>query len=283
MHASIGGIRNGAEGIYRLEIAVTHVAIGGAVEIVGTGAGDDVDHAPGGATIFRGVSIGDDLKFLNCLLRNRGPDAVHGVVDGVGAIYVDQVGAGALSAHVEAGGWGGADRRRVVTGESRISEREIDVVAAIDREIFNALLGDGVGGGCALGFYHLGFGTDGDGFGRAGHGERDGQLGHLTDGDRDILGFYLGETGGLYHDCIFAGRQVQQAVFAVSVDAGGAFKTLGLFVRGHGGIGDEAAFGVLHRDVEITTGGALGRGKSGQQQNRKSYRTEFRSGVHKSP
>ena len=174
MHASIGGIRNGAEGIYRLEIAVTHVAIGGAVEIVGTGAGDDVDHAPGGATIFRGVSIGDDLKFLDCLLRNRGPDAVHGVVDGVGAIYVDQIGAGALSAHVEAGGWGGADRRRVVAGEARISEREIDVVAAIDREIFNALLGDGVGGGCALSLDHLGFGTDGDSFGSSGNSECDG-------------------------------------------------------------------------------------------------------------
>jgi len=37
----------------------------------------------------------------------------------------------------------------------RIGEREIDVVAAVNRQIVNAALADGVGGGTARGFYQF--------------------------------------------------------------------------------------------------------------------------------
>ena len=89
LHPSVGRIRRGAEGVDGLEIAIAEVSVDIAVKIVRSGAGDDVDHATGGATVFGGVVVGDDLEFLHGLLRDGGAHAVGGIVGGVGAIDVD--------------------------------------------------------------------------------------------------------------------------------------------------------------------------------------------------
>jgi hypothetical protein len=134
------------------------------VEVVRSGAGDDVDHAAGGASVFGGVAVGDDLEFLHRFLRDGGAHAVGGIVGGVGAIDVDQVGTGALAAHVEAGSGRGAGVGSVVADDLRIGEREVDVIAAVDGQIVDAALADGVGGGTARSFHQLGLRADFDDF-----------------------------------------------------------------------------------------------------------------------
>ena len=129
---------------------------------------------PGGAAIFGGVTVGDDLEFLHRLLRDGGAHAVDGIVGGVGAIDVDQVGTGALAAHVEAGSGRGAGVGRVIAEDLRIRQREIDVVAAVDRQIVDAALADGVGGRAARSFDQLGLGADFDDFLAARDGDGDG-------------------------------------------------------------------------------------------------------------
>jgi len=89
LHPSVGRIRRGAEGVDGLEIAIAEVSVDIAVKIVRAGAGDDVDDATGGAAVFGGVVVGDDLEFLHGLLRDGGAHAVGGIVGGVGAIDVD--------------------------------------------------------------------------------------------------------------------------------------------------------------------------------------------------
>ena len=146
LHARVGRIRNGAEGIDRLKIAVAEISVNVAVKIVGAGTGDDVDHAAGGATVFRRITIGDDLEFLHGFLRNRGAYAVDRVVGGIGAVDVDQVGARTLTAHVQTGGRSGAGVGSVIANDLRIGEGEINVVATVDRKIVDAPLSDSVSG-----------------------------------------------------------------------------------------------------------------------------------------
>ncbi len=174
LHAGVGRIGRGAEGVDGLEIAIAEVSVNVAVEIVRSGAGDDVDHSARGATVLGGVTVGDDLELLHRLLRDGGAHAVDGIVGGIGAIDVDQVGTAALAAHVEAGGGRGAGVGRVIADDLRIGEREIDVVATVDWQIVDAALADGVGSGAPRCFNKLSLGADFDDFLAARDGERDG-------------------------------------------------------------------------------------------------------------
>src|SRR5580692_9793894 len=111
LHARVGGVRNRAERVYRLEVTVAQVAEDVAMKVIRSGTGNDVHHSAGSAAIFRRVSVGDDLKFLNRLLRNGRAHAVGRVVGGIGAIHVHQIGTAALSAYVESRSWRGAKER----------------------------------------------------------------------------------------------------------------------------------------------------------------------------
>src|SRR6266853_1404625 len=149
LHAGVSRIGCCAEGVDGLEVAIAEVSIDVAVEVVRSGAGNDVDDAARGASVFGGITVGDDLEFLYRFLRDGGAHAVDSVVSGVGAVDVDEVGTAALSADVEAGGGRGAGVGRIIAEDLRIGEREIDVVASVDWQIVDAALADGVGGRAA--------------------------------------------------------------------------------------------------------------------------------------
>src|SRR5438105_15958867 len=70
LYARIRRIFLGRKWIHCLDFAVTQITERGAVESIGSGASYDVDNAARSPSIFRGIAIGDDLKLLDCLLRN---------------------------------------------------------------------------------------------------------------------------------------------------------------------------------------------------------------------
>ena len=91
--------------------------------------------------------------------------------------------------------------------------------------------------------------------------ERDGQLGHLADGDGDASGFGFGKARRVHGDGISAGSQLTHTVAALAVAAAGAFQALGDIAHGDGGVGHDVALRIFHADVEVAGGGALGKGK----------------------
>ena len=250
-----------SERIDGLKIAIAQISVGVAVEVVRSGAGDNVDHAAGGAAIFGGVAVADDLEFLYVFLRNRGAHAIGGVVGSVGAIDVDQVGTGALAAHVEAGGGRGASVGSVVARDLRIGERELNVIAAVDRQIIDAALADRVGGGTARSFDEFGLRADFDDFLAARNGERDRQLNDSANGDGHAVGLSFGKARCLDRDGIHARRQLPRTVAALAVAGGGAFQSLGGISNRHGGVGHHAALRIFHDNVEVAGSGALGKGR----------------------
>ncbi len=165
-------------------------------------------------------------------------------------------------------------RGRVIARELRVGQREVDVVAPVDREIVNAALVDGVGGRGTGGFNHLGFRTDGDNLLGAGDGQGDGKLFHLTDGDTLVASFYLGEAGSFDSDGVDARRQSDQAILAVGTLGGAALKSLGLVAGSDRGASDHASFLIFDNDVEIAAGGALRESHRSEKERKKSERDE---------
>src|SRR5208283_5214344 len=103
-----------------------------------------------------------------------GAHAVGGIVGGIGTVNIDQVGAGALAAHVKAGSRRRAELGGAVALHLRIGQRELDVIAAVNGQIVNAALADGVGGGAARSLHDVGLGVDFDDFLAARDAERNG-------------------------------------------------------------------------------------------------------------
>ena len=261
LHAGVGRIGGGAEGVDSLKFAIAQVSVNVAVEVVRSGAGDDVDHATRGASIFGGVTVADDLEFLYRLLRDGGADAVGGIVGGVGAIDVDQVGPCALSAHGEAGGGCRACIGGVVADDLRIGQGEIDIVAAVGGQIVDAALADGVSTGSARSLNILGLGVDFHDFLAARDAERDPQLGHPANRDGDSGGLGSGEARCIHGDGIRAGGQLTHAVAAEAVAVAGAFQALGHISRGDRGAGHGVALRISNADVQVAGGGALRKSK----------------------
>ena len=56
------------KGIHRLKIAIAKVAEDISMKFIGPGAGDDVHHTAGRASVLRRVAVRDDLKFLHSFL-----------------------------------------------------------------------------------------------------------------------------------------------------------------------------------------------------------------------
>jgi len=106
----------------------------------------------------------------------------------------------------------------------RIRQRELDVIAAVDRQIVDAALADRVGAGAARSFDELGLSADFDDFPASRDDERNGQLGQAADGDGDAGGFGFGEAGRVHGDGINARSQLTHTVAALAVAAAGAFQ-----------------------------------------------------------
>src|SRR5579872_2193947 len=70
LHSGVSGIRHSAERIHCLEIAIAEIAENITMKAVGSAFGYDIHHAAGRPAKLRVVAIGDNLKFLNVLLRN---------------------------------------------------------------------------------------------------------------------------------------------------------------------------------------------------------------------
>src|SRR6185437_4497266 len=101
LHARVRGIWRVAEWIHRLNVAVAQVTKCRSVKIVCARFRDDVDHAARRPPIFGFIAVGEDLKFLNTLLRDGGADPVHRVVYCIHAVNIYGVGARALAAEVQ--------------------------------------------------------------------------------------------------------------------------------------------------------------------------------------
>src|SRR5437773_2255826 len=112
---SVGWIGDSAERIHCLKISIAKISESRAVNIIRPGTRNDVHYTARRAPVLSRVAVGDDLKFLNCFLRNRGANPIHRVVDCISSIHIHQIGAGALSANVQTGGWRVSDGWRFVT------------------------------------------------------------------------------------------------------------------------------------------------------------------------
>ena len=198
MYPCVCGIGNGAKWIHRLEVSIAQVAEHRAVHFVCAGAGNDVHYTARSPAILSRVAVGLDLELLHSFLRNRGTDAVGGIVYCVRAVHVHQVGARPLSAHVQSGSGSSSDRRSVVASQARVGESKVNVVAAIDRKIVDAALFDGIGGRTALRLNLFGSGTHRDGFLGAGNSQCDWQVRQLSHRD-GLGGGVFRKTGGLNH------------------------------------------------------------------------------------
>ena len=112
-----------------------------------------------------------------------------------------------MPAEVQAGGRRSAGIRSVVAHHLRVGLGEVDVVAAVDREIVNPPLIDRIGRGGARGLDQFAFGAYCDYCGGSADVQSDGQIFHLPDGDGHILGLGLRETRRVHSDCVHPWRK----------------------------------------------------------------------------
>ncbi len=222
------GIDLSGERVACLEGLVAEKTEDVAVEVVGSALGDDVDDATGGAAVLRIVITEDELKFLYGFLGNGGADAVDGVVDGVGAVNADHVGTGARAAHIEAAIGSRADGGRDVASGLRVDEREIDVAAAVNGEVLDAALPDGLRD---FSLRHLnggGFGRDHDGFRHAFEVEASIEGGVFADGyDYGVILENAEVGSAVYGHFVSARREADEGVAAVFVGDDAALRSSG--------------------------------------------------------
>src|SRR5437660_8955703 len=219
---------NFVDGVVGIQAPVAKEFKGRAVEIVGAGLGDDVDHGTARAAECGGIGVGIDLEFLHRVFaelvgsaaRSRAADGLseEGVVV-VRAINNEGIESAALSgkadvaaAHVEGDAWS--------------EQREIDEVAAVCGEVLN---GDIIHGGAHLttrGFDNGRFIRDGDGLGLPSHREGEVQVQPGADTERDVLLRQLGETWVLDFDGVGAywkdgkGKEAVGVAGGLKADAG---------------------------------------------------------------
>ncbi len=84
------------------------------------------------------------LKLLYALLREGRANGVDGVVDGVCTVDTDGGSTGACAADAQAAVRSGADGGRHVARGLGIRQREIDITPAVDGEIVDAALPNGL-------------------------------------------------------------------------------------------------------------------------------------------
>ena len=108
---------------------------GGTVRVLGARVGDDVDDPPGGSPVFRRERALDDLVLLHGVLGERRTNRPDRRIVVVQAVDENVVVARTLAVEGQAGSRGGARLRTAIPDDAWRSERKVDEVALIDRQV----------------------------------------------------------------------------------------------------------------------------------------------------
>ena len=189
---------------------------------VGAGLGDGVDLAAGGLTELDGVVGGLGLELLDGV---EGVDVgrAGGAAAGLGEEHLVVVGAVDVVLVVEAGDAVEADEAGAAVGHDVGREQdEVAPVAAVDGQVGDQLLVDGLGDLGLLGVDERRLAGDDDlgGDGGGGKGGVDGE--DLADGEDEVLAIDLAEAAAADDDLIVAGLEEGGGVGAVGVGGDGA-------------------------------------------------------------
>ena len=185
------------EEVASVERAVAHEFVGGAVELVGSVGGDDVDLRAGTLAVFGAVGVFDDGKFAD------GVDAEQLTAEAAGRV-VDFGGAGEFDAveekeillraaagdreHVADDGVRCADATgalRGVVDDAGIEREELIVAAAVERQVFDLALADQAGDIFGGDLDDAGVGRNFDGLMNVADLEREIDFVALADGEGD--------------------------------------------------------------------------------------------------
>jgi hypothetical protein len=250
---------------------------GAAVERVLAAAGDDVDLRARGLAELGAVAVAMDLELLDGLDRGVDEDrAVAADVVVVGAVDRPHVGVdrapgdGEVDAAHEA--LVGDVEARLGLADAGHQQRELDEVAAVERQLADLLAGDEAGDVAALGLHLDGGGLDAD------------RLRHAARLELDVLGAHVGhveqealvegalESGVAHLDLVAADGEVGEGVGPDRARER-ALRQTGVFaLQGDLRPRDHRPRGVRHRPAQRGAG-ALGehRGRDQGGENRQEY------------
>jgi hypothetical protein len=206
-------LARGIEVVAGVERVVAVEQEGGAVERVGAGLGEHVDLAAGIAAELGAVGVRLDAELTDRLGAKRGAGGAAG--RSVGEVVLDrpveQVDVRprilAVDAHAEAVR---DDRSAVavrVGEDAGLEQREVGVVAAVQRQLFDRLRADQVAELAARRVDRGGVARDRDLFAQAPHFERDVQDHRLRDGQPDVTTDVRLEARQLGAHFVGAGRK----------------------------------------------------------------------------
>ncbi len=149
------------------------------------------------------------------------------------------------------------DRRRRIASNLRVGQREVDVVAPVRRQIFDAKLVDRSGLRAALRLDNVGARADRHDLRRP-YRKRERKLTLFPGGQDYLLTDERVEARSRRLDGIGARRQQQQTVVSLPVAGRRARETLRLVRDGHGGVRNDGSGLVVNRTVELRGRDVLG-------------------------
>ena len=244
------------EEIARLDRLVAMEQKDVAVPVVGARLGGDVDH-PGRSMPELGlVAVGIHLVFQHGFLAGRGPHGAGGGVHVVHAIDGDRVAAAVLAAERQAAARQLLQQRNIRIGfhHPRGQQRELQEIAAVDGQVADVALGDGV---CLLRPQRLHHGRRPRDFHlllHGGHFQPDIHRQVIAHAHRQLAAHNGGEAFPLGLDLVLARRQKREVVGAVGVAGGGARQTGGGPAQGQLRAGQHRAAGVVHHAADFPRG-----------------------------
>jgi hypothetical protein len=254
--------------VARVEGVVAVVEVGAAVAVVGPRLGHGVDLPAGVAAELGAVGVGLDAELADGLGAEGGAGgAARGTVgEVVERRAVEQVHVRprvlAVDAHGEAVGDHRAPVAVRVGDDPRLQEREVGVVAAVQREVADRVLVHEIAELAGTGLDQRRLGGDGDRLvGRAGiearvHDRR------LADHEVDAPAHHGAEPRQLHPDLPLAEGQPRHHVAAVRPRGGGAVEPGVEVARAHQRAGQDPAGGILHGAREL---GGRGLGEQGRR------------------
>ncbi len=257
------------EEVAGVEVVVAEVVEGLAVDLVGAGAGGDVDDGAGGAAELGAEGGVDDLELGGGVDGGLEGDLVLRHIVEVDAVDLEVVGVFAIAG----GGEGVRSEASAGCGEAAVVGRddgagcevsEVEEVAAIQRDLLNGLPVDDLADGEGLGLDGGGSALDLDGGSGTLDGEPGVEGGVGVDFKRELEDGEAAEPGRGDGHRVVAGLERGGGEAARAVAGRVALGPGGDFADGHGGIGHDRAGRV--GDGAGQVGGGLGREDCGARQ-----------------